>query len=146
MLSIGFYPGVWDLFHVGHLRAIRTAKMYCDVLVIGIPSDNVVKEDKGEFPIIPLSERKAILEELRSVNQVEVYNTLDFIPCIGSLPYVNVLFVGEYWGCDSRHQKAEEWIKQRGGKIVCIGYYPHQSTTAIKEKIKSSWEITNERT
>lgn len=37
MTRIGFAPGVYDLFHVGHLNILREARRHCDRLVAGLP-------------------------------------------------------------------------------------------------------------
>ena len=59
---IGYVPGVFDLFHVGHLNVLRQARELCDVLVAGVVSDEVCASVKGVAPFVPLEERIAIVD------------------------------------------------------------------------------------
>lgn len=40
--KIGYTDGVYDLFHVGHLNMINTARNYCEYLIVGVHGDEVV--------------------------------------------------------------------------------------------------------
>jgi glycerol-3-phosphate cytidylyltransferase len=55
MSPIGYAPGAFNLFHIGHLNLLRQAKARCDFLIAGVVSDQVVT------PVIPLSERLEIV-------------------------------------------------------------------------------------
>ena len=44
--KIGYTDGVYDLFHVGHLNMINTARNYCEYLIVGVHGDEVVREYK----------------------------------------------------------------------------------------------------
>jgi len=57
MIRIGYAPGAFDLFHIGHLNLLRRAKDNCDYLVAGVVADEVLIEHKGVTPVIPLAER-----------------------------------------------------------------------------------------
>ena len=67
---VGYIMGVFDLFHVGHLNLIRRAKEHCDFLRVGILTDELVLEQKGKPPFIPLEERMAIMASMRYVDEV----------------------------------------------------------------------------
>ena len=50
--------GSFDLFHVGHIAALKEARGKCDYLVVGVHSDQVVNKNHGQnFPIMNLHER-----------------------------------------------------------------------------------------
>ena len=66
--------GCFDLFHVGHLKVIKEAKKLGDKLVIGINSDDSRFKFCGRRPIIPQKERKEILEAIRYVDEVHIYD------------------------------------------------------------------------
>ena len=47
---VGYAPGIYDLFHVGHLNILRRAKQHCDVLVAGVLSDEISRGERFELP------------------------------------------------------------------------------------------------
>ena len=65
----GYVPGVYDLFHIGHLNLIRNCKKYCDYLIVGVLTDELVEFYKGKKPFIPFAERAEIIEALKDVTR-----------------------------------------------------------------------------
>lgn len=134
MNRIVWVPGVWDLLHVGHVIALERAASFGDYLVVSVPSDEVVKEDKGHFPIIPLNERVEMLNALRCVTCVFPRYELDFIDQLNALK-PNVIVVSEGWGTAERHTRAEQWAFNNGAWFIKIPYYQGESTRQIKKRI-----------
>ena len=72
--TIVFTNGVFDLLHVGHIRYLREAKSYGDVLILGLNSDASVRRIKGpRRPIVPESERAEMLAALEYVDYVVIF-------------------------------------------------------------------------
>ena len=77
-MVIGYTTGVYDMFHIGHLNVIRSAKEQCDYLIVGVSTDELVFHEKNKTPIIPFEERCRIVEAIKYVEayQPEYYATL----------------------------------------------------------------------
>lgn len=135
MLIITYIPGVWDLLHVGHLQILERAKSLGDKLVVGVPSDEVVKEDKGEYPIITLDQRIYMLKSLRFVDVVIPYYHLEFLTHL-NLICPDILAVGETWGQEQRHKHANQWVEDNNKRMVRLPYDASISTSKIKRTIK----------
>jgi rfaE bifunctional protein nucleotidyltransferase chain/domain len=63
--------GSFDLVHIGHARYCDRARDYGDALIVGVDSDEKVRQRKGpNRPIVPEDERMEMLTHLRSVDYV----------------------------------------------------------------------------
>lgn len=71
-----FVNGTFDVLHLGHLAMLNFAKNLGSHLLVAIDSDERIKRLKGDNrPINSLYERKTFLENLKAVDQVEVFDT-----------------------------------------------------------------------
>lgn len=61
--------GGFDPIHIGHVRLINNAKKLGDKLIVIINNDNWLKAKKG-YVFMPEEERKEIIENLKSVDEV----------------------------------------------------------------------------
>ncbi|MGH3468282.1 MAG: adenylyltransferase/cytidyltransferase family protein, partial [Thermocrispum sp.] len=91
MTVIGYAPGAYDMFHVGHLNILRRAAAECDYLIAGVVSDEVVLAAKGKSPIVPFHERIEIVRSLRYVDQAVQDEQVDKFDSWRQLRY-DVLF------------------------------------------------------
>jgi rfaE bifunctional protein nucleotidyltransferase chain/domain len=67
--------GCFDLLHVGHIRYLEEARKLGDVLFVGINGDAAVARLKGAGrPLIPADERVELLQALRAVDHVVVFD------------------------------------------------------------------------
>jgi len=69
-----FTNGCFDIIHRGHIELLKYCKTLGDVTV-GLNSDNSVRGLKGESrPVKSESERKLLLESLRYVDEVIIFD------------------------------------------------------------------------
>ena len=67
---VGYAPGTYDLFHEGHLEHLTDVKSLCDILVVGVNSDDLVWENKHKKVAIHQNERAEIVRNLDFVDYV----------------------------------------------------------------------------
>jgi rfaE bifunctional protein nucleotidyltransferase chain/domain len=71
-----FINGTFDIIHLGHLALFNYAKSLGDFLLVAIDSDKRVKQLKGnDRPINNQIERKTLLENLKAVDEVQIFDT-----------------------------------------------------------------------
>ena len=68
--------GVFDLFHVGHVRLLKRAKEKFKEVIVAIDSDEFVTRTKRK-PIFPQEARIEILKACRYVDDVVVVDEVD---------------------------------------------------------------------
>lgn len=49
MKVVGYTSGVFDLLHHGHISYLKKCSTLCDVLVVGVDADSMVKRRKGSL-------------------------------------------------------------------------------------------------
>ena len=69
-LTVGLTQGSFDLKHLGHDRYIMQASFQCDVLIVGVDSDDKIKKSKGpNRPVVGQEER---LEQICYIRGVKI--------------------------------------------------------------------------
>ena len=75
--TIGFTNGCFDILHYGHIDYLTKAADLCDVLIIGVNSDDSVKKLKGRHrPINDQKSRTFILAALTCISYVVVFDSI----------------------------------------------------------------------
>lgn len=133
-MIIGYTAGVYDLFHIGHLNLLKNAKNYCDRLIVGVSSDELVQY-KGKSPVIPLEERMKIVESIKYVDEVHVQNDLDKVKAWEKYHY-NILFVGDDWKGNERWNNYERILKTKGVPVIYLPYTRTTSSTLLTKALK----------
>jgi glycerol-3-phosphate cytidylyltransferase len=129
-LIIGYTTGVFDLFHIGHVKILQKAKSLCDKLIVGVSTDNLVKKYKNKKPIIPFSERVEVIKNNRCVDLVVSQNSLDKLKSWKRLKY-DVMFVGDDWYATKKWRDLDKEFRKNGVKIVYLPYTKKTSSTKI---------------
>lgn len=133
-LKLGYATGVFDLFHVGHLRLLEKARLSCDYLIVGVTTDDLVFELKEKYPIIPFEERVEIIRALRCVDRVVPEMNLDKLSAWESLNF-DITFKGSDWMGTSKWIALEEKFNALGVEVVYFPYTEHTSSTKLRELI-----------
>jgi glycerol-3-phosphate cytidylyltransferase len=126
--------GTFDLLHVGHLALLKQCRTFGDKLVVGVASDSVVNSYKPHLPVIPLDQRREMLEALQCVDAVRPYYELEYVSACRALN-VDVFVIGEDWGTNVHNVDVETYLKKKGKKIVQVFYNTRTSSTAIKQHV-----------
>ena len=122
----GYTSGVFDLFHIGHLNILRRSKEMCDYLIVGVSTDDLVFEYKGRKPVVPFSERVAIVEAIKYVGEVVPQITRDKVEALERLHF-DIMFVGDDWKNSQLFLQVEGVFKAKG---VDIKYFPYTKGTS----------------
>lgn len=135
---IGYTTGVYDMFHVGHLNVIQRAKEQCDYLIVGVSTDELVQKEKNKTPVIPYSERAAIVGAIKYVDEVVTQPDKDKMAAWERYHF-HKMFVGSDWKGTPQWEQFEKQFAPLGVEIV---YLPHtdgisstQLTTLIKKML-----------
>lgn len=91
--KIGYAPGTYDLLHQGHIEHLTEAFSQCEILVVGINDDELVKSYKKKSPLMPAEIRANIVSQLKFVDSTFIADTLE-------------------------RRKANEWIKKKYGSPI----------------------------
>jgi glycerol-3-phosphate cytidylyltransferase len=134
---IGYVPGVFDLFHVGHLNVLRQARELCDVLVAGVVSDEVCASVKGLAPFVPLEERIAIVDAVGIVDATYAELTTDKVDAWHEVGFQR-LFKGDDWKGTERGMALEERMSPYGVEVVYFPYTVHTSSSHLRALIAAA--------
>ena len=131
MTLVGYVPGAWDMFHIGHLNILLRAREQCDRLIAGVVTDEALYAAKHKYPIVPLDERMDVVRELTVVddvvtdfssNKLEVWDRVRF----------NVLFKGDDWRGTAKGLKLEADMATVGVQVRYFPYTAHTSSTLLR--------------
>ena len=102
--------GVYDYFHLGHLRLFKQCKNYGDYLIVAVQDGDYIKKYKPDSKILyTTAERVEMLESLRIVDKVVVYESVEpkFLESVD----FDILALGEDH-CGGRFDIVEQWCKE----------------------------------
>jgi len=130
--TLVFTNGCFDLIHVGHVDLLAFARQQGDALLVGLNSDNSVRNIKGKSrPIVPQDERARLLAAFESVDFVVIFEE-DRVDHLLSLILPDILVKGADWEHDVH---GREIVEKHGGRVILAPVTKGRSTTNIIGKI-----------
>ena len=133
---IGFTNGCFDLLHTGHISYLKSAKQKCDILILGLNSDESIRKLKGKNrPIVELKDRVEILSSFPFIDKIVVFDEVTPIKLIKRIK-PNIIFKGkDYKKKDVvGFRESKKWQ----GRVILIDFIKNKSTTNLIERIKTS--------
>lgn len=139
--------GVFDLFHVGHLRYLQYAHSRGDYLIVGVSADAVSLTAKGKKPVITENQRLEIVRGLECVQYAAIYQesleqTAAAVNWIEALGVDHVVGGGDWQGSE-RWNRLVPALQEKG---ISVEFAPRTVGISTTEIIRSlSHELMLER-
>lgn len=135
-MIVGYTAGVFDMFHVGHLRLLERARRKCDELMVGVTTDELSRSFKHKNPIVPYEERREIVAALGCVDRVIPQSSID------------KMMVWQEWGFDrlfagDDKRTEPEWIRwgeefpRLGVEVIYFPYTKITSSTMLRSSLEA---------
>lgn len=132
--KVGYTTGVFDMFHIGHLNILKRAKEQCEYLIVGVSTDELVKNYKSKLPVIPFEERMEIVNSIKYVDEVVPQINRDKYSAWEEVQF-DVMFVGDDWKGNRLFEELELKFKAIGVDIVYFPYTQGTSSTILRKNI-----------
>lgn len=139
--TVGYAPGVYDLFHIGHLNILKHARSQCDRLVAGVVSDEMALLAKGRTPVVPLAERLEIVGSISHVDEAVLEDVPDKMDMWTRVRF-DVIFKGDDWKGTPKGDRLEKMFAPVGVRVVYFPYTVHTSSTTLRKVLDRLLEVS----
>ena len=102
LYNISYTAGTFDLLHLGHIEHLLISHAQSKKLIVGVNSDELVREYKGITPNIPEQERLEIVKSLKCVDDTFIVNSREkgvaneIVQARYNQP-IDIIFIGSDW-------------------------------------------------
>ena len=135
MEVVVFTNGCFDLIHPGHIDLLREARGFGTKLIVGINSDESVRQIKGyPRPYFSQTDRAAILKGLRFVDEVRVFDESTPAELIKRIK-PDVLVKGGDWNINEII--GADFVRSYGGRVCAVPLKTGYSSTELVKKIRN---------
>ncbi|HEX8509154.1 MAG TPA: adenylyltransferase/cytidyltransferase family protein [Propionibacteriaceae bacterium] len=132
--TVGYGPGAWDMFHIGHLNILLRARELCSRLVVGVVTDEALARAKGRPPVVPLLERAEVVAHLDMVDDVVIDFSANKLQAWERIRF-DVLFKGDDWRGTAKGDKLEADLATVGVAVCYFPYTAHTSSTLLRSML-----------
>jgi len=129
---------VLDIVHKGHLLMMKNAKAIAGEngkSIVGILTDEAVMEKKPK-PTLSFEDRIELASAIKYVDLAVAQETYSPLPNVKKIKPDILMESSSH--SEEELEKAREYMKSINGKVIVIPYFPTQSSSEIKNKIKQS--------
>ena len=133
--KIVFTNGCFDILHRGHVTLLEQARGLGDLLIVGVNSDQSVRDlGKGDRrPLVTEDDRIYILLSLRSVDFVTVFDEETPLETIEALTPDVLVKGGEY---TRDNIVGADFVENSGGRVERIKMVEGFSTSSLIDKMR----------
>lgn len=125
--------GVYDYFHLGHLRLFEQAKKYGDYLIVAVQDGNYILKYKPDAKVLySTEERVEIIKALRVVDEVVVYESVG-AAALEKIDFDTLALGEDHKG--GRFDEAIAWCKEHGKQVVRLKRTPGIASSDIKKEL-----------
>lgn len=129
--KIGYTTGVFDLFHIGHLNILEKAKNNCDILIVGVTTDEEVMRLKNRSPIIPFEERVKIVDAIKFVDKAIPETDANKLNAWDDIHF-DIIFKGSDWKGSEKWNNYENEFQKRNVEVMYFPYTEGTSSTQLR--------------
>lgn len=131
--------GVFDLFHIGHLRYLNYARAQGSHLTVAVSPDALSLAIKHKLPVVSQAERLEIVRDLRSVDEARLQpvsteyaqEAAEWIAAWN----IDLVVGGGCWKDSERWARLIPALAARGIKVTFAPATEGVSTTALLDRI-----------
>jgi cytidyltransferase-like protein len=115
--TVGFASGTFDVVHPHHVTFLKRCRRECDILIVGVDSDKLVRERKGPTrPLFYDSKRVEMIDALKPVALAFIINSVDDFGRAAQIVTPDIIFKNNDF-----HGREHEIVgKEHAGKIMII--------------------------
>ncbi len=117
---IGYLAGSFDDFNLGHLALLREARSTCDLLIVGVFTDEQLAAE-GTPAAVPLADRLDAVRRCRFADDA-IPQDGDDVHAIWRQTGFDILFTGGDWRDTYRGMRLERDVRALGGDVVALSY------------------------
>lgn len=134
--SVVWTNGCFDLLHLGHVHSLQAAAELADILIVGVNSDRVVRQLKGNGrPILPEGERAEMVAALACVDHAIIYDDLTPERILGELKPDIHCKGADYAPPNGKLIPERAVVESYGGRVVFLPLVPGIPTTDLIHRI-----------
>ena len=134
--TIGLTSGCFDLIHFHHFSFFIRCRRYCDFLIVGVDSDELVRGAKGASrPIVPDFHRAIMVDALRPVSFVFIMNSVVDFGRVAEIFTPEVIFKND----EFKGRENEIIGKEHAKRVIILNdQVDHSSTTDIIRRVSKT--------
>ena len=125
--------GVFDYFHLGHLRLFKQAKQHGDYLIVAVQDGDYILKFKPDTKVMySTEERVEIIKALRVVDEVVVYDTVS-VAALEKIDFDTLALGEDHKG--SRFDAITDWCHDHHKTVVRLARTPGICSSSIKDTL-----------